>query len=170
MNIMFKRWWSSILPISTKRTITSHQTWTHSTQKDHDIWHWKSKLGQAQKSGGVKAINDACLYYNPLFCIVLWRNILLLSLFLLSHFLEPFLLHHGSGCLVHVAVNKVINKIAQLVKTNCSQGNKYPSKIILTFYWIDIFINQCDKTKESMYGYSKLGVILYHIFYLSINT
>ena len=43
------------------------------------------------------------------FCIVLWRNLLLLSLFWLSHFLELSLHHRGSGCPVHVAVNNVLD-------------------------------------------------------------
>ena len=43
MKRKFKRWWSPRLPTSTKRTITSHLTWTHSTQKhDRDIWRWNS--------------------------------------------------------------------------------------------------------------------------------
>jgi len=32
MKRKFKQWWSSILPRSTKRTITSHHNWTHWTQ------------------------------------------------------------------------------------------------------------------------------------------
>jgi len=43
MKRKFKQWLSSILPISTKRTITSHLNWTHWTKKDHDIWRWKSR-------------------------------------------------------------------------------------------------------------------------------
>jgi len=38
MKRKFKHWWSSIPPISTKWTITSHLNWTHWTQKDHDRW------------------------------------------------------------------------------------------------------------------------------------
>jgi hypothetical protein len=49
----FKHWWSSIPPISTKQTITSHLNWTHWTQKkDHntyDIGNPGPGLGQAQQ-------------------------------------------------------------------------------------------------------------------------
>ena len=38
-----KQWWPPILPMSTKRTITSHLIWTHWTQKDYEIWGWKSR-------------------------------------------------------------------------------------------------------------------------------
>jgi len=37
MKRKFKHWWSSIPPISTKWTITSHLNWTHWTQKTP--WH-----------------------------------------------------------------------------------------------------------------------------------
>jgi len=37
----FKQWWSSIPPISTKRTIISHYNWTH--WKQTTVWHWKSR-------------------------------------------------------------------------------------------------------------------------------
>jgi len=43
MKRMFKQWWSSIPPISTKRTITTQLNWTHRTQKYHDIWRGKSR-------------------------------------------------------------------------------------------------------------------------------
>jgi len=33
MKRKFKQWWSSIPPISTKQTITSHLNWNHWTQK-----------------------------------------------------------------------------------------------------------------------------------------
>jgi hypothetical protein len=32
----------------------SHQIIEH--KKDHDIWRWKSRLGQSQKDGGVKPV------------------------------------------------------------------------------------------------------------------
>jgi len=38
----FKQWYSTIAPISTKRTTTSH-TNSPRTLKTHDIWRWKSK-------------------------------------------------------------------------------------------------------------------------------
>jgi hypothetical protein len=39
----FKHWWSSIPPITTTWTITSHLNWTYWTQNDHVIWRWKSR-------------------------------------------------------------------------------------------------------------------------------
>jgi len=39
----FKQWWSSIPPISTKWTFTSHLNWIHWTRKDHNTWRWKSR-------------------------------------------------------------------------------------------------------------------------------
>ena len=38
-----KHSWSSIPPISTKRTIISHLNWTQWTQKDHGMGRWKSR-------------------------------------------------------------------------------------------------------------------------------
>ena len=38
------RWWSSILPVSTKGTITYHSNWPHWTQKYRDIWRLKSEF------------------------------------------------------------------------------------------------------------------------------
>jgi len=43
MKRKFKQWWSSIPPISRKRTVTSHLNWSRWIQKDHDMWHWKSR-------------------------------------------------------------------------------------------------------------------------------
>jgi len=59
MKRKFKQWWSSIPPISTKRTTTSHLNWTYWSQKDHDIWRWKSRswLGTGTKMGGIKLVN-----------------------------------------------------------------------------------------------------------------
>ena len=53
----FKQWRSTIPPISTKRTITSHLNSLH-IQKTHDIWHWNPchGLGQTQNFGGVKPV------------------------------------------------------------------------------------------------------------------
>jgi hypothetical protein len=50
---MIKQWWSTILPISTKRTITS-QLNSLNTEKEYDIWRWKRKsLGEEHKCGGL---------------------------------------------------------------------------------------------------------------------
>jgi len=59
MKRKFKLWWSSIQPISTKQTITSHLNWTHRTQKKHDMWPWKSRSwhGQEQKCGRIIPVN-----------------------------------------------------------------------------------------------------------------
>ena len=43
MKRKFKQWWSSIPPISTKRTINSHLNWTHKIQKKHGVWRWISR-------------------------------------------------------------------------------------------------------------------------------
>jgi len=39
----FKKWWSTITPISTKRTITSYPK-SLNIKSDHDIWCWKSRF------------------------------------------------------------------------------------------------------------------------------
>ena len=48
---------STIPPISTKRTITSHLLTEH--KKDHNTWRWESRywIREAQKCGGVKQVN-----------------------------------------------------------------------------------------------------------------
>jgi hypothetical protein len=59
MRSKFKQWWSSIPPMSTKQTITSHLNWTHWTQKRqwHDVGNPSPDVGQAQKCGRVKSVN-----------------------------------------------------------------------------------------------------------------
>ena len=61
MKIINRQWWSSIPPISTKRTITSHLNWTRWTQKKHPnayyFGHSGPGLGQAQRCGGVTPVN-----------------------------------------------------------------------------------------------------------------
>jgi hypothetical protein len=54
----FKQWWSIILPISTKRTITSHLN-SLKIEKDqtYDIGNADLGLGQAYTCGGTKPIN-----------------------------------------------------------------------------------------------------------------
>jgi len=57
MKRKFKRWWSTIQPISSKRTITSdlHSLNTKKTTT-YDVEIPGPCLGQAQKCGGVKRI------------------------------------------------------------------------------------------------------------------
>jgi hypothetical protein len=50
MKRKLKQWWSTISPISTKRTITSHHLAGHK-KKPNDKWHWKSSCG------GFKLVN-----------------------------------------------------------------------------------------------------------------
>jgi len=52
----FKQWWSSI------PTMSPSLNWTRRTQKDYNMWLWKSRtwgpgLGQAQKCDGDKLGN-----------------------------------------------------------------------------------------------------------------
>ena len=56
----FKQWWSSIPPVSTKRTITSHLNWTHWTHKDHDMWRLESRSWVRTDTNmcGVKSVNE----------------------------------------------------------------------------------------------------------------
>ena len=80
----FKQWWSSIPPISAKRTITSHLYWT---QKDNDKSHWKSRfwLGIGTQCGGVKLIKIklsrlshnylVCSIYRLVYLYNIWRCI-----------------------------------------------------------------------------------------------
>jgi len=58
-NCFFNKWWSTIPPITTKQTITSHLNWTHWTQEKtttYDVVNPVPGLGQAQKCGGVKPV------------------------------------------------------------------------------------------------------------------
>jgi hypothetical protein len=59
MKRKFRQRWSTITPLSTKRTITKFQIIEH-LKKTHCIWRWKSKsdLGQAHTCGGVKLVNQ----------------------------------------------------------------------------------------------------------------
>ena len=59
MKRKFRQRWSTIPPLSTKRTITKFQIIEH-LKKTHCIWRWKSKsdLGQAHTCGGVKLVNQ----------------------------------------------------------------------------------------------------------------
>jgi len=54
---VFKLWWSTIPPISTKRTITSHLN-SLNTEKTmaYDVGNHGHGLGQTQKCGTVKLI------------------------------------------------------------------------------------------------------------------
>jgi len=58
-----KQWWSSIPPISTKQTITTHLNWTHWTHTQPppttygDVEIPSPSLGQTQKCGGVIPVN-----------------------------------------------------------------------------------------------------------------
>ena len=52
----FKQYWATILPISTKRTITSHHNWTQNTTT-YDVGNPGPGLGQAHKCGRVKPVN-----------------------------------------------------------------------------------------------------------------
>ena len=55
----FKQWWSSVPPISTKRTIASHLDWTHWTQKKPTTYDFENPgpgMGQVQKGVRVKPV------------------------------------------------------------------------------------------------------------------
>ena len=58
MKRKFRKWWSTILPISTKQTITSHLNSLNTKKKrgitTYDIGNPDPGLGHTQKCGGVK--------------------------------------------------------------------------------------------------------------------
>ena len=62
ITLYWVQWWSTIPPISTKRTITSDlKSLNIIKTTKYTIWHWKSRsytLGQAQKCGGVTLVNE----------------------------------------------------------------------------------------------------------------
>ena len=57
MKRKFKQWWSSIPPISTKRTVTSHLYWTQ-TDQTYDVGNQSPGLGQVHTYVGVKPVNE----------------------------------------------------------------------------------------------------------------
>ena len=62
ITLYWVQWWSTIPPISTKRTITSDlKSLNIIKTTKYTIWHWKSRsytLGQAHKCGGVTLVNE----------------------------------------------------------------------------------------------------------------
>ena len=55
MNIIFQQWWSTILPISTKRKITFHLKWAQ--KKDIIYGNPGPDSEQLQQCGGFKLVN-----------------------------------------------------------------------------------------------------------------
>jgi hypothetical protein len=74
----FKQWWSSIPPISTKRTITSHLNSVPKKVTKCYVGYAGSELGQAQKCGGVKLVNRTP---SLSFCCCILSNIQIIYVF-----------------------------------------------------------------------------------------
>jgi len=61
----FKQWWSTNLPKSTKRTVTSHHLTEHKKTAECDVGNPDPGLRQTQTCGWVRTVNvPLCLFYR----------------------------------------------------------------------------------------------------------